>query len=501
MAVERNSHHTSSEVPSIEPNSFVNFLTSHESVLDFCETSGDIEAELDGVMGSLSIDYVIDANFPDFIDNQFREKMTSGRPTPGQSHLPKERYIQSVRLLRPKVAIRNSLKRDFINPMLASGEIFAYKVPDPDIDLRDPEFTGSMRDEHKKAFQQAQSDFFESISPLITHQMEVGALALEDTASYLASSPFSAMEDLGIMLHGPEYAPTRKLLAPFLTLFCAQVAHEGGRSIVNQSMKTYKERALAPGSLDLTLISKFVDAVKVQNHGAKIPQILQMAFEMARRTANQVGRDITPEALIEVLASCYEIWPGEIRSEFEKFVNQTCARVNKSVLDGLGKFRQVARPEKIEARSLKKKNSVLRSGSSGNPEDIQPEATQETPTSIELLTSSAPFDDYLEGRVRKLGADAYLLTDLYSALESLRDDPYGVGTKNIHVSYATAGNRKLRLRSYAPKKRPKLHLNSDWHELRLLYAVSGHGEVKVIFIDGPYHHDEYMEKIKLYLGK
>ncbi|MDO8583407.1 MAG: hypothetical protein Q7R51_02660 [bacterium] len=347
--------------------------------------------------------------------------------------------------------------------------------------------------------------FREARAPLVAQIQKSKTELSGKVKDYLLSSPTGIFDFLSF-LSSEEYAQDREAIRPFLSSFAQneeRLAKDDKENVLSQAAKKwvgeFKERP-TPEIMDEFAVS------------IKSPVILEWFGKLEVDIASFMRSHPTTAA-----------WPSQLESEFSSFISSKYRSVIEETRSKLLTFRtpltlktltETFYPEDekevkrvVETKSPSKKTKKPKHAFS-LPDlekwDIR-EVSEIRPVGV-LKDAGGPYnvvwmgDDELDSYLRKKAShldssNPRVIEDLKKIVDSLRKDPYGLGTEKLTDKEVGVGNQKFPLRSINTRKRIGISLeHPEARDCRVVYIIAKNKDGPIIGIEGIYKHDEYDKK-------
>lgn len=353
----------------------------------------------------------------------------------------------------------------------------------------------------EKHLNEFRTSFHEARAPLVSGIRESKAELMRQLENFISSDPSSVFE-FEDFLSDKNYVANREEIRPFLASLAETeyvLARDNKEGVLHRKMKNWidelKERP-SPATID-----EFVASIKS-------PTILEW-LEFAAQ-----GEDIANFLKSRPDVS---VWTTELREELSSCVKSRYFTALSSIEKNLEQYRRRAALKAIIPKinpqlGAEIKTAVIQMPAArpkGNDKKASEKAEKaKHPVGILRQEVGSSFqvrvltEEELTGRLQKESdslapADQRMIADLEKIFLSLREDPYGLGTKKLNDMSIMLGHKELPLRSLDPGKRIGLsHDHPDSHDIRIAYIIDKNNGVPMIGLLGVYRHDDFMSRFK-----
>ncbi|MBI2613233.1 MAG: hypothetical protein HYW62_00455 [Candidatus Levybacteria bacterium] len=363
-----------------------------------------------------------------------------------------------------------------------------------------------------------QADFLAAIAPLAAEVEQLKEELFSNFKNYLFSDPdgIFAVRDF---LTDKKFASQRETIRPFLASFVQsedKLAKDGKRGILGETVKKWADeisKRVTP-----VLVDEFVESIRNPN----VLEWLEFAANMpisVLGTTEERDKDLIRDSIVSFLKSRPDVsfWPPELKKALSSFASSKYATARSSVEKGLEGFRRPLSSKPAPQIHLEPEKKIegapVQEDAKKEPDDKKgaSEKAEKRKYPIGILTkesgSSHGFDirvlteeelkDFLREKADSFASsDLKMAGDFRTIVASLREDPYGFGTKKLNnMSVGIGKTKSSPIRSMDPGKRIGLHLeHPESQKIRIAYVIYGSGDDKVIVIEGIYSHDDYDSK-------
>lgn len=468
------------EVPKAEQNSFVLFIDQNKDLFDrHSSLTYELRDEVEGWRDSPTVDQIV---------NDYIDLIISIVPkTPSDKQLRKvsrniRKYLLIMLFSSPDEK-DNITKREFRNKLFLAHKINSQQVPAA-IALYD-------------RMMEFNKDFNEGKAPVAAEVQGSKVELSSKFKNYLLSDPNSIFAFRDFLLD-KKYASTRAVIRPFLASFAQsedRLAKDDKGEILGETVKKWVGEISEKGSPDL--LDEFVASIKSPN----ILEWLEFAAQgedIANSLKARSDFSAWPSELRKVfkvfVASKYRSTPGDIRKELDQFRKPLTGKGFTQQYDFLGEETEtVTVKAAIEKKPDNQKGTLEKTEKKKYPVGI---LTKEIGSSFEVrVLTEEELTGYLQKEANVLVAsDSRMIKDIENIVQSLRVDPYGLGTRKLNAMFVQVGHRSLPVRSINPRKRIGLSLeHPKSQEVRVAYVIykNGEGLGPVIGIEGIYRHEDY----------
>lgn len=322
-------------------------------------------------------------------------------------------------------------------------------------------------------------------------------------------------------LSGPNFRSHRENVRPFLVSLAENdfnARRERQEGILGRARTTWLKRARE--DLLEEILPRWIRSVMSSSRGRdpELAQWLRMGVELAKSVnKGSPTEEITEGDIARILKEMgFNRWPVDLRQSYTSFgfneVSSVITNIQKSLEQFNMRAPQTSSPVVIfEAPRPKKRDqrgkSLIEAGVNESVE--KPAEVEKRVYPIGVIKKGVrgrdPFVSLLneEGLARLIRkkadkiakGDPGVRDDIEAIIASLREDPYGLGTKKLGARGVTIRQTPLDLRRLDPQERINLPLHHEQSDrLRVLYTLfytEDEGPpMIVLFEDGIYTHDE-----------
>ncbi|MBI4038065.1 hypothetical protein HY387_00220 [Candidatus Daviesbacteria bacterium] len=374
-------------------------------------------------------------------------------------------------------------------------------------------------------------DFDGETRPLLTSLRQTKQELFDRFRNYL-SGDFPQLADLNDFLNEPTFVGQREGIRPFLVRL-AKFEFEAprGANSLDQQRITWTEKLLN-GGLPEPLLAEFCEQKltggfgieKVEKRGKDIVVTVEssefmdmLKFAILLIRMQDLDYDDIDLHNLDIVAGLSKIprisWPRSIMDAYELFVKQKVTGVVEGIKKGLVTYYRREKPNQFEIEIPKvsaKREKGKSNGQEGQDDvtlpDLSPQAIylpvallhrNDKSVEWEVLSEEA-LQSYVVKTSTRFAQDERMQRDCLLAVNDLRKEPWGVGTKKMLTGQMTVDSRTIRLREYAPGRRSWLKLEHPLtSNLRLAYAVLGNGNDRVVALEGIFKHDEFDRRYRV----
>ena len=472
--------HQPTETLRVEPNSFVRFIDENKDLFDrHSSLTYELRDEEEGWRNSATVDEIVD-NYTDLIIS-----IVPNKPNDKQLRkLSRDIRKHILEILFSSPSEKDNYTGDLIrNKLFLTRKVNNQRVP-ATIALYD------RMDEFNR-------DFLEAKAPVAAEVQGSKAELFSKFNNFMLSEPNSIFAFRDFLLE-KKYASNREVIKPFLIGFTQsedRLVKDDKGGILNETVKKWVAEISEKGTPDH--LDEFVASIKS-------PIVLEWLKFAARGedTANSLKArsDVSAwpselrKAFKVFVASKYHSTPGDIRKELDQFRKPLTGKGFTQQYDFLGEEKETVTVKAvIEKKPDNQKGTLERAEKEKYP-------IGSLLRRVDSFNSIKPLEKdelkiFLERAASDLTSNPRMIGDLNRIIATLRENPYGFGTKRLNAMFVGVGSRSLPLRSIDPRKRAGLSLDdSESYKVRVVYVIHRSGEGSVIGIEGIYNHDDYDRK-------
>lgn len=346
------------------------------------------------------------------------------------------------------------------------------------------------------------TSFHDARAPLVSGIRESKAELMSQLENFILSNPSNLFAFEDFLSDKKNHRADREAIRPFLASL-AETEHilvrDNKEGVLHRAVKKWvAELKEKPTS---GIIAEFTASIKSPN----VLEWLEFAAQ---------GEDIA-----NFLNSRPDVstWTTELREALSSFVTSRYLGALSSIEKALEQYRRPLTLKSISQRLNPKLEAEIeevtvripgKRSQDNNKRVSEKDEKEKYPVGIlkrgtrSWLEVRVLAEEELTRRLQKEAdsldpADQRMIADLEKTFLSLREDPYGLGTKKLKDRSVIVGNQRLPLRSLNPRTRRRIGLSLDHpesREIRIVYVIYKNNGVPAIGLEGVYRHEDYVKK-------
>lgn len=494
-------HPIISEAPQTEQDSFARFIDGNRELFQrHAELTYDLRDEEKGWRKSLTLEKLVEVG------------MDLGFSLKPSAQISNKEIRRARERIRDDVAGRVFGSQEESN-VLSKADTFRGFAMGGKMNPRSRELEKQLTE----GVAEARQAFHKARGPIAEEVKESRGELYHKLKEFLLSHPsniFNFRDFLADKRQGQE----REAIKPFLISLAqseTRAAKEGKPSILEEAVKKGTEELVQnPSSIVIDEFSLSIKSPKIlgwlgfaADHAGKSPQLAE----------DSIGDWIQRiSAFLKTID--FKLAPPELRGELAAFVSAKYTTALGEIRKELGNF-NTSLSLKTLARShiswpgkgsIEKKHPPVNDSATGEDNNGTKEAEKRKKYPIGVLRrepgksfevrimTDSELADMIKEKAGVLGSrDLRMFEDLKRIVVSLREDPYGFGTKILSQMFVGVENKKLRIRSIDPGKRIGLSLeHPESAQIRIAYVIYRNEGASVIGIEGIRNHKDYDSKFK-----
>lgn len=341
-------------------------------------------------------------------------------------------------------------------------------------------------DEYSQAFKQAVRG--------LTTQRQTSSQPLVESWQQFMMEDYHNFEAFAQFLTADEFRKAREDERPFLDALQRQA------NILDATARNVVEATLVDLPLDLFtgfLTSTFNEA------GLRNPRLdtIWKWFKFAFHPQEVID----PELILGKLADGAP-FPEDLKSLLREFLSRSLAQHVRVTKESLSVYREPPTPKfgldstmvvtkKRQGSDFRTTRTTLKTG-----DEIVPVSPDQPTYQLRLGSRVSPSEDELSRFVQKTAdnfarGDQRMRKDIHDIVESLVQDPFGLGVGKLSVMEVTSedGLRRLPLRRFRPDQRIPLE-HPESRRIRAVYYVDRKGAPNTVFLKEILSHEEFDTK-------